>query len=80
MDPAKILWKFSIFDNPYSVQMHGNADQNNSEYRHFLRNESDDSHLIAICDNTAKEFEALCGRKIEKSDVDTDTEWGDAEN
>lgn len=30
-----------------------------------LENEdSDDCHLLAVCDITADEFEALCGRKI----------------
>ena len=42
---------------------------------------SDDSHLLAICDVTAEEFEALCGSKIEESDDDdTDSEWEEAEN
>ena len=26
--------------------------------------QSDGSHLLAVCDVTAKEFEMLCGRKI----------------
>ena len=26
--------------------------------------QSDDSHLLAICDNTAEEFEALCRSKV----------------
>jgi hypothetical protein len=37
--------------------------------------QSDDNHLLAICDVTVEEFEALCGSKIQESDDDTDSEW-----
>ena len=42
--------------------------------------QSDDSHLLAICDVAAEEFEALCGSKIQESDNDIDSEWEEAEN
>ena len=42
--------------------------------------QSDDSHLLAICDVTIEEFEALCGSKIQESDDDTDSEWEEADN
>ena len=42
--------------------------------------QSDDSHLLAICDVTAEEFEALCGNKIQENDDDTNSEWEEAEN
>ena len=34
--------------------------------------QSDDSHLLAICDVAVEEFEALCGSKIQESDGDID--------
>ena len=42
--------------------------------------QSDDSHLLAICDVTAEEFEALCGSNIQESDDDTESECEEAEN
>ena len=42
--------------------------------------QSDDSHLLAICDVTVEEFEALCGSRIQESDDDTDSEWEEADN
>ena len=43
--------------------------------------QSDDRHLLAVCDVSAEQFEALCGRKIQESDDDTDdSEWKEAEN
>ena len=42
--------------------------------------QSDDSHLLAICDFTVEEIEALCGSKIQESDDDTDSEWEEADN
>ena len=35
--------------------------------------QSDDSHLLVICDATAEEFEALCESKFPESDGDTDS-------
>ena len=41
----------------------------------------DDRHLLAVCDVSAEQFEALCSRKIQESDDDTDdSEWEEAEN
>ena len=42
--------------------------------------QSDDSHLLAICDVTAEEFEALFGSNIQESDDDTESECKEAEN
>ena len=43
--------------------------------------QSDDCHLLAVCDVSAEQFEELSGRKIQESDVDTDdSEWEEAEN
>ena len=43
--------------------------------------QSDDCHLLAVCDVSAEQFEELCGRKIQESDDDTDdSEWEEAEN
>ena len=42
--------------------------------------QSDDSHLLTICDVTVDEFEALCGSKIQESDDNTDLEWEEADN
>ena len=42
--------------------------------------QSDDSHLLASCDVTAEELEALCWSKIQESDDDNDFEWKEAEN
>ena len=42
--------------------------------------QSNDSHLLEICDVKAEEFEALCGSKIQESDDDTDSEWEEADN
>ena len=44
LDVADTAWKLSLFGVilvsifPYSIRMRKNADQNNSEYGHFLRN------------------------------------------
>ena len=48
-----IAWKVSVFwvilvrISPYSVRMRENADQNNSEYGHFLRSEQHNSNLTS---------------------------------
>ena len=43
--------------------------------------QSDDRHLLAVCDVSAEQFKALSGRKIQESDDDTDdSEWEEAEN
>ena len=42
--------------------------------------QSDDSHLLVICDVTAEKFEALCGSNIQESDDDTESECEEAEN
>ena len=42
--------------------------------------QSDDSHILAICNVTAEELEVLCGSKIQVSDDYTDSEWEEAEN
>ena len=42
--------------------------------------QSDDSYLLANCDVTVEEFEALCGSKIQESDDNTDSEWEEADN
>ena len=42
--------------------------------------QSDGSHLLAIFDVAAKEFQALCGSKIQESDDDIDSEWEEAED
>ena len=43
--------------------------------------QSDDCHLLAVCDVSAKQFEELWSRKKQESDDDTDdSEWEEAEN
>ena len=42
--------------------------------------QSDDRHLLAICDVTAEEFEALCRSKVYENDDDTDSQWEETEN
>ena len=42
--------------------------------------QSDDSHLWVIYDFTAEEFETLCGSNIQENDINTDSEWEEAEN
>ena len=51
------------------------------------RQVDDNSHLVAVCDVTAEEFELLCGSKIQRyidedgeTDDETDSEWAVEEN
>ena len=51
--------------SPYSVRMQENADQNNSEYRHFLRSES---HYNEVLKFFVKDFRPVILKFTKKRD------------